>query len=250
MSTQSSKNSKTKPVILVNTDYIEEKGETVQISANYPQSLKKAGAIPVLVSPYLNKSDILTLLEMADGVLLIGGRDYDPGLWGEPPHERTMLIPKLRQDFDILLTKCAMERGIPTFGICGGHQLINIVAGGSLFTHIEAQVTNALRHSPFPDFTKTIFHPVTIDPTSRLLSIIGDTTMTVNSYHHQSVRGLGRGLRVTATAPDGVIEGIEGVNALVFGVQWHPEKEIQDAVQQKLFKQFVAICMEDRGKRN
>jgi gamma-glutamyl-gamma-aminobutyrate hydrolase PuuD len=250
MSAQARKAKNTKPVILVNTDYLDEKWKTVQISAKYPLSLEKAGAIPVLVPPYLVKSDILALLDLADGVLLIGGRDYDPRLWGEQPHEHTMLIPKVRQDFDILLMKCAMEKEIPIFGICGGHQLINIVSGGSLYTSLETQVPNALRHNSFPDLTRNNYHPVTIDVTSRLLSIIGDTTLTVNSFHHQAVKDLGNALRVTATAPDGVIEGIEGTSTPIYGVQWHPEKSLNDVMQQKLFKQFVSICLETKNQRH
>jgi len=249
MNAQSRKAKTTKPVILVNMDYVDEKWKTIQVPPGYLISLENAGAIPVCVPPYLKKRDVLALLKMADGVLLIGGRDYDPRLWGEPPHEHTILIPKLRQRFDILLAKCALEQGYPLFGICGGHQLINIVSGGTLFTSLETQVPGALRHNSFPDLTQNNYHPVTIDKTSRLLSVIGDTTLTVNSFHHQAIKLLGSGLRITAKAADNIIEGIEGTNAPVFGVQWHPEKELNDVMQQKLFKRFTAICLEDRNKR-
>jgi putative glutamine amidotransferase len=249
MSSQSRKTKTNKPFILINVDHVEEKREMIQVPPDYLIALEKSGAIPVCVPPYLKKQDVLALVEKADGVLLIGGRDYDPRLWGEQPHEHTMLISKVRQDFDILLAKCAMEKGYPIFGICGGHQLINIVAGGSLFTHIEDQVPDALRHNSFPDLTKHNYHPVKIDKTSRLLSVIGDTTLTVNSYHHQAVRDLGNGLRITGKTADGVIEAIESIITPVFGVQWHPEKELNDVMQQKLFQRFAAICLEDRDKR-
>ncbi len=222
-------------------------GDLLQIHYDYLIALEKAGAIPLCAPPGIKKRDIPQALKRCDGILLIGGRDYDPRLWGEEMQPDTVLISLTRQKFDINFAHCAQEAGIPILGICGGHQLINIAAGGTLFTSLETQIKGALVHRSRSGPFQKAYHPVSVDRTSRLLSELGSTDLEVNSFHHQAVKDPGRGLQVTARAPDGVIEAIEGIDKPVFGVQWHPEKELSDPVQMKIFKKFVVICREQKS---
>jgi putative glutamine amidotransferase len=231
---------KSKPIIVTNLDHVEE-SKALQIRFDYLVSLERAGAIPLCIPPGLKKSDLARTLENCDGVLLIGGKDYDPRLFGETVHEQNVLVSKTRQDFDILLTHYALDNGLPVFGICGGQQLLNILAGGTLYTNVETQHPGAIAHRSNP-VGKKISHEVTIDRTGRLFGGLEGEALNVNSFHHQAVKNLGAGLRVVARAPDGVIEGIEGTATPVFGVQWHPEIELDDPVQMKLFQNFVEIC--------
>lgn len=232
---------KSKPVIMTNLDHIE---GSLQIRFDYPVSLGKAGAIPLCIPPNLNQAGLATVLERCDGVLLIGGRDYDPHLWGGEIHAENVLISKTRQDFDVALARCAVEQGIPVFGICGGQQLLNIIAGGTLYTSVETQHPGALVHRSRTAPSQKVCHEVTFDKTGRLFAGLDAPVMKVNSFHHQAVKNLGAGLRVVARATDGVIEAIEGITAPVFGVQWHPEIELDDPIQMKLFENFVNICRE------
>jgi len=236
--------SKTKPVIVTNLDHDDEKNMLL-IPFNYLIALKKAGAVPLCLPPNMDKQDIAEALKICDGILLIGGKDYDPHLYGAEIHQENMLISKTRQDFDISLFKSALAKNIPVFGICGGQQLINIVSGGTLYTSVETQHPGASRHR-WPTFPpEPVYHQATIDNTSRLFTGL-DSEIMVNSYHHQAVKKPGAGLRITAKSADGVIEGIESISSPVFSVQWHPEKELDDPVQQQLFENFVNVCRENR----
>jgi putative glutamine amidotransferase len=236
------KKQKSKPVIVTNLDHIDNASNMLQIPYNYLLALEKAGAIPICLPPGINKRDFVLALKNCDGILLIGGRDYDPHLWGDERHKETLLISKTRQNFDISFARYALDLGYPVLGICGGHQLINILAGGTLFTSLETQFPGSLCHRPRNDPSGKAYHEVTVDKSCRLFSDLESTEFEVNSFHHQAVKNLGRGLRVVARAPDGVIEGIEGINSPMFGVQWHPEKEIDDPIQKKILKKFISIC--------
>jgi putative glutamine amidotransferase len=235
---------KSKPLIMTNLDHVEE-GNQLQIRLDYLVSLEKAGAVPVCVPPNLKEGDIALALEGCDGVLLIGGKDYDPQLWGGAAHEANVLISKTRQDFDVLLARYAVEQGLPVFGICGGQQLLNILAGGTLYTNVETQRPGALVHRSRVMGQKAC-HEVAVDRTGRLFAGLEAAALNVNSFHHQAVKDVGAGLRVVARATDGVIEGIEGIGTPVFGVQWHPEIELNDPLQMKLFQNFVDVCAAGR----
>jgi putative glutamine amidotransferase len=242
---KSARSKGSRPVIITNLDHVDDKSNMLQVRLDYTSSLEKAGAIPLCLPPQAVSGDTFGVLEHCDGVLLIGGRDYDPRLYGAELHAENVLISKIRQDFDLALAKYALEKGLPVFGICGGHQLINIVLGGSLYTSVETQIPNALVHRARSAPPSKVFHPVNIATDCRLFRGL-ESPLKVNSFHHQGVKELGKGLRVTARAPDGAIEGIELTGRPVFGVQWHPEMEPGDAVQQRLFKNFVDICREGK----
>ena len=208
------------PVILVNmaVDIVNDRENDLVIS-QYVQRISDSGAVPMLI-PSIEKEEIIeTLLDMADGVLLIGGRDYDPADYGEDVHPQTVMN-RMRPHFDIAFGKAVIKRNMPVLGICAGCQLLNIVYGGKLIQHLE----NA------DDHRCGVTHSAEFLEDSFFAEALGKTyngTITVNSYHHQAVspEALGAGLRVTARAFDGSIEAVEAIgDRMVLGVQFHPER--------------------------
>lgn len=143
----------------------------------------------------------------------------------------------LRTDFEIQLTRLALTRELPVFGICGGAQVLNVALGGSLYQDIPSQVPKAHKHSGSPERA----HTVDIVPGTRLAAVVGMPEMRVNSLHHQAVKVPGQGMVVSASACDGVIEAVEIADRpFVIGVQWHPEQLfMDDDAAQRLFSAFV-----------
>jgi putative glutamine amidotransferase len=245
MTVKNNRSKEGKPVIITNLDH-DDTSDMLLISHHYLIALARAGAVPVCLPPCLDKRDIPSVLKQCDGVLFIGGKDYDPRLWGDERQKENVIISKTRQDFDISFARYALDMGQPLLGICGGHQLINIVAGGTLYSALETQYPGALYHWGFTDPRQNNHHRVTVDPTGRLFAGLASSELEVNSFHHQAVKAVGKGLRVVAHAPDGIIEALEGTASPVYTVQWHPEKELDNPVQQALFTKFVSICREYR----
>lgn len=202
----------------------------------YIDSLRRAGAIPVIVPPQPeNAADIM---ENLDGIVLAGGDDCDPALYGEAPHPSVEPMDPRRQKNDLTLARMARERGIPTLGICLGVQVMNIAAGGKIIQDIDSQIATDIRHASVPE--NRARHEVTIEQGTRLASILGARTYNVNSSHHQAIRSAGEGLRVTAQAPDGVIEGLEDPSHPFYvGVQWHPEDMPGEESATTIFRAFV-----------
>ena len=208
------------PVILVNmaVDIVNGRENDLVIS-QYVQRISDSGAVPMLI-PSIEKEEIIeSLLDLADGVLLIGGRDYDPADYGEPAHPET-LMNRMRPHFDIAFGKAVIKRSLPVLGICAGCQLLNIVYGGKLIQHLK----NADEHR------NGVFHQAEILEDSFFAQAVGKKCgeqVTVNSFHHQAVSpdALGKGLKITARAFDGSIEAIEAAGSrMVLGVQFHPER--------------------------
>ncbi len=241
MTVKNEQNQTAKPVIVTNLDH-DEASNMLQISSRYLTALIKAGAVPFCLPPYISECDMPSVLEKCDGVLLIGGKDYDPQLWGEERQKENVLISKTRQDFDIRFARRVLSLELPVLGICGGHQLVNLAAGGTLFAALETQYPGVLNHWPTLPPPANNHHPVTVDKTGRLFSGLAATKLEVNSFHHLAVKEVGHGLRVVGRAPDGVIEALEGNNSLVFTVQWHPEMEPDNPACQQIFAKFVSAC--------
>ena len=221
------------PIILINmaVNIINGK-ECETLNSQYAQRVSEAGAIPMLI-PSIEKPEIIeTLLDLADGVLFIGGKDYLPSSYGCEPHPETFL-GRLRPDFDITFARAALQRTMPILGICGGCQLINIVTGGKLIQHLD----NAEDHRGGKFHTAQITGSGSF---AEALQLAVNDELTLNSYHHQAVDpdNLGRNIKVTATAFDGSIETIEldTPGRMVLGVQFHPER--MDDIAGKIFKYF------------
>ena len=207
------------PRILLNMAVDELNGREVEVlNSQYSDCVSASGAVPMLC-PSIEKEEIIeSLLNLADGVLLIGGRDYDPRSYGEEPHPETKLTRK-RPNFDLVFARAALRRNLPILGICAGCQLLNIVTGGKLIQHLS----DAAEH-------QRTTHEATVTQSgffSRALNTEPGSRVRVNSFHHQAVdpEHLGTGLRITGTAFDGSVEAVEFPGErMVLGVQFHPER--------------------------
>ncbi|MBI3127115.1 MAG: gamma-glutamyl-gamma-aminobutyrate hydrolase family protein [Candidatus Tectomicrobia bacterium] len=189
----------------------------------YIQAVLKSGGVPLLLPAVTEEADALAFLDGIDALIISGGgHDIRPETYGEKrlPHCGP-LNPK-REEFELAVCRGALSCDMPILGICGGMQVINVATGGTLVQDISAEVRGALPHRPGRGATYT-FHPIEILP-SFLEETLGGGPHLVNSHHHQSVKEVGPGMRVTARSADGVIEAIECASCrFVMGVQWHPE---------------------------
>jgi putative glutamine amidotransferase len=193
-------------------------------------------------------------LQTIDGVLLTGGGDVDPVLYGETRHDTVEDAEPGRDEFEIDLARRAMERDLPILAICRGAQVLNVAAGGTLVQDIPTAVTTELAHS-VKEPKDSIAHEIRIASDSRLYAALGpavdsSSTCRVNSRHHQSVGKLGLDMVASATAADGVIEGIEvPYRSFCLGVQWHPENFWRTGQFKPLFDAFVAAAQERMESR-
>ena len=206
----------------------------VSLNAPYEKAVEAAGGIPVAAyAP--------TLDPQYDGLLLCGGADVSPSLYGETPTGAEEPDPA-RDAAELALLKTYLSYGKPVFGICRGAQLLNVALGGTLIQHVAAHRA-PVRGEP-------CFHPVHAVE-GNLLFDLYDRDFTVNTYHHQALLSMGNGLTVTARAQDGIIEGFEHTRLPVFGVQWHPERildgEEGSAPGLPLFRYFLCLCREGNG---
>jgi len=189
----------------------------------YYMSVVEAGGTPVVIPPYDDEKALVSLLDTLDGIVLSGGADIDPGYLGEEPLDCISINPR-RDAQELTLVRLAVDRQIPVLGICRGIQVLAAALGGRLYQDIKTQHdTECIEHS------QTIArglpsHDVRLVKDSLLHRLFGQETLAVNSFHHQAVKEVPTGFRVTATAPDGIIEGMESIAfRTILGVQWHPE---------------------------
>jgi putative glutamine amidotransferase len=228
----------TKPLIGIGCDIMRQSGERDRAFAytTYTEAVRRAGAIPVVIPPQPENAD--EIVEELDGILLAGGDDCDPAEYGEDRHPSCEPMDPRRQNNDLTLARAARERGIPTLGICLGVQVMNVAAGGTLIQDISSAIDTDIDHASEPSDRHR--HNVMIEDGTRLSSILGGRELNVNSSHHQAIRNLGEGLRVTAHAPDGIVEGLEDPShPFYLGVQWHPEDMAGEKSASALFGAFV-----------
>ncbi len=210
--------------------------------SDYLESVRRAGGEPLEVAAGGESPE--HILARVDGIMLTGGGDVDPMLYGEAPHATFQAAEADRDQFEIALTRAAIAANIPFFAICRGMQLANVAMGGTLIQDIPSEVPGALEHS-VPEPRAHVAHEVWVAKGSRLSALLADhmedgETCHVNSRHHQSVATAAPGFEVTATSPDGVIEAMEKTGtAFCIGVQWHPENFWRTGEFRSLFEGFI-----------
>ncbi len=210
------------------------------LRVNYSDAVVRAGGLPLMLP---HRPDLAAEYGgLIDGLVVTGGAfDVDPALFGEDTRHDTVVTKDNRTDFEMAVTKTALERDIPVLGICGGQQLLHVALGGRLIQHIPDAVPGALAHEQ-PNPRTEAGHQVTVAPGTLLHKIVGTDRLSVNSAHHQAAEDEPTGIVVNARAPDGVIEGIEApAYRFCLGVQWHPEYTIS-AGDQAIFDALVAAC--------
>jgi putative glutamine amidotransferase len=217
---------------------------SVVMNHRYYHAVASAGAAPVLI-PLLDDVDALrAIYERMNGILIPGGVDVDPAVFGEAPHARLGRIDPARDRVEIQLVKWAVEDRKPLLGLCRGLQVINVALGGTLYQDLETEYPNAIKHDYFPNHgfaREHLAHWVAVEAGSRLRHALADPSVPVNSMHHQGIKSLASSLVASATAPDGLIEATESPNdSFVVGVQWHPEVfELSEPSSGDLFRDFV-----------
>jgi putative glutamine amidotransferase len=220
----------------------------------YHVALESVGGVPWMI-PLLSKDTTLRhMYEQLDGIFLAGGVDLDPSSYGHARSAQCGSTDLDRDRVELLLARWAAEDAKPVFGVCRGMQIINVVSGGTLVQDCATERPDGLKHDYFPTagFARDyLAHEIDVAPDSRLATIFGNTRVHVNSMHHQGIAELGTDLRATATAPDGLIEAVEGTGSeFRVGVQWHPEMLIDsDAGTRRLFQAFIDAALAYRAAR-
>ena len=226
-------------------------GPAVRLNESYVRALEGAGLVPLVVPPLADPTRVALVLDVVAGLVLTGGEDVDPALYGAPPHAELGPLQRERDATEIALAREAQRRSLPTLAICRGAQLLAVAFGGSLVQDIPSQRPGTLSHElrgAWSDRT----HDVRVTAGSTLAGALGATELAVNTSHHQEVAEVPPELAITARAPDGVAEGIEwtGPEWWAVGVQWHPEELVGGAEpwDRRLFAAFADECAAARER--
>jgi putative glutamine amidotransferase len=209
---------------------------------DYEESVRRAGGEPILLDRAAHRP--ADVVQMVDGVLLAGGGDVLPSMYGETTHPTFGAAEEGRDEYEIDLVRLALDQDLPLFAICRGIQVLNVARRGTLIQDIPSEVTRAEPHD-IREPRVAIAHDVWVTSGSLLERLmrerVDDESVPVNSRHHQAVKNVGDGLVVSATAPDGVIEAVEDPSRrFCLGVQWHPENFYRTGEFSPLFEAFVA----------
>ncbi|HZD57077.1 MAG TPA: gamma-glutamyl-gamma-aminobutyrate hydrolase family protein [Anaerolineales bacterium] len=222
----------------------------ISIAEAYVQAISEAGACPVAIPVGLPAERLAALLAKLDGVLFTGGGDLNPRTYGGESLPGLKEVDDDRDRLELHLLHKVLEYGLPFLGICRGIQVVNVGLGGRLYTDIPSQYPGAIQHDFHSDWPRDyLAHEIQIRPGSRLRHILGESSLQVNSLHHQGIRQLAPGLLATARAPDELIEAVElSDHSFGLAVQWHPECLTDHKPMRNLFRAFVEHTEKKRGK--
>lgn len=214
------------------------------VKNDYTNSIIAGGGIPVILPVHTDLAILEEMFSSLDGLLLTGGGDINPLFYQEEPLPALGNLSALRDQYDLMLLKMAYDRQLPIFGICRGHQVINVFFGGTLYQDIYSQINSPLlKHQQTAEGNQGT-HYVEVAPGSKLKEILGQDKILVNTFHHESNKDIAPGFRNTALSSDGILEASEPVSDTgpqILSVQWHPEKmaAANDPAMVNLFQYFV-----------
>jgi putative glutamine amidotransferase len=219
---------------------------------SYLKAIAGVGGAPVIVPTGLEEETLQAVFERLNGLVLPGGGDVSPDIYGETPHEKLGRVDEALDVTELALTRWAVAADRPLLAICRGIQVLNVALGGTLYQDIPSQLPNALEHHRsrsrgYPPNDQA--HDVTVEPGSRLAAALGATEVTTNSRHHQAIKAPATGLKVVAHTSDGLIEGVEVPDTrFIVGVQWHPENLVdEDPAMRRLFEALVKATKDSKA---
>jgi len=232
-----------KPLIGLNADYRAAKKDAPAftfVSAGYFDSITQAGGIPVILPPMEDEDDLNRVLDLVDGVVMVGGADLDPRRDGFMLHPTVRPMDTRRELFDRKLMNAVADRRLPIMAIGAGMQLLNVSQGGNLFLHIPEDMPKALPHKDPMDPAHR--HGLEVVPGTVMDRVYGEGEIRVNSMHHMAVDEVAPGFIVSARCPDGVVEAIESVQDdwFAIGTQFHPEADSASALDIRIFEEFIS----------
>ncbi len=227
-----------RPLIGISTYHRDGDPPAFTLPCGYVDAVRAAGGLPMLLTP--GEPDLERLLDLVDGLILAGGGDLDPELYGADGHETVYMVCSERDRFEIDLLTAALQRTeLPILCICRGTQVLNVATGGTLHVHLPETFGESVRHRLPPRLPTR--HRVRVAAKSRLAAWLGATDVEVCSWHHQAIDSLGAALEAVAWAADDVVEAIvHTAHPWCVGVQWHPEMQPGEVEQERLFEAFVA----------
>lgn len=227
------------PLIGITTYSVDENG-SYTLPAEYVDAVRRAAGVPVLIPP--GEQELERLVSRLDGLILAGGGDIDPALYGGRQHSSVYMVDAQRDQMELALIQYLLPRQTPLLAICRGVQIVNVALGGTLFEHLPDQFGNSVQHRLPP--REPVLHAVNLDEKSTLARIMAVTEFEAASWHHQALRDVPAELQIAGYAPDRVIEAVEvPAHPWLFGVQWHPElTAASDPAQQRLFEQLVVAA--------
>lgn len=206
------------------------------LPAAYVDAVRGAGGLPLLLPPGDEAAE--EILAHLDGVIFTGGGDIHPRRFGGDPHPHHYSICDERDEFELRLIRGALDAELPTFAICRGTQVLNVALGGDLHGHLPDVVGDHVAHRESQE--QHALHRVAVAPGSRLAEVLEVESLEIASWHHQAVNRLGEGLRAVAWADDATVEALELESApWLLAVQWHPELQLEEEAQRRLFAAFV-----------
>jgi putative glutamine amidotransferase len=230
-----------KPLIGINASFSSQTTESANITvkSSYVDAVTSAGGIPVILPPVEDISLAESLVNHCDGFIFIGGPDINPKRYNEDPHPTFNPLAERRENYDFAVIEEVLRKKKPFLAVCLGHQEINVALGGTLIQDIAAETSSPVQHSMkhSPHYGR---HDVIVEKNCKLHDLVGTTTLSTNTSHHQAVEKPGKGLRITSRCTDGTIESVELEDyPFGIGVQWHPEKLIDEKAHLSIFQGLI-----------
>ena len=234
-----------RPLIAIDGELATEKAPTVTLPLRYAAAIQRAGGLPLVLPPLPERAFLSELLDGIDGLLLSGGDDFHAEPLGlGATHPSAKPVPLEKQEFDLALARGALERDLPVLGICYGMQALALAEGARLHQHLPDDVPGIREHRG------GVRHAVAVRSGAKLHDLLGVSTADVISRHHQALAAVGPNWTVSAEDDEGTIEAVERTDRFfALGVQWHPELDAEDAVQERLFRGLVDAARERRASQ-